>query len=117
MARKDKPITIQLRNNFDVSLLAFALCWALEYEAQDVEYVKHTKRREDAKTMAQCIRFKAQTYSELLKFIIRQMERRSGGIYRRDWKELRETLTRIINNVSEKAAQECEIIADGGTHE
>lgn len=117
MAKKEKTITIQLRNSFDVSLLAFALCYAMEYEAQDIEYIKVTKRQKDAKALAQAIRFKSQTYSELLEHIIRQMEKRSGGIYRRHWKELRESITRIINDVSEKTAQECEKIADGGTNE
>ncbi len=117
MAKKDKPVTIQLRRSFDVSLLAFALCYAMEYEAQDVEYVKATKRQEDAKTLARVMRFRGKEYADLVTYILRQMEKRSGGIYRRRWKELRESLTRSINDASERAAQECEALAKGGTEE
>lgn len=93
----------------DVSRICFAFAYAFAYECRDVQYVTRfegAKRKAEAAEFEKRTRFLQEHYTRLIVTITRQMKKRSGGIYRRDWAELEKTCKDIICRVAEEAIKE-----------
>lgn len=93
----------------DISRICFALAYAFAHECRDVQYVTRfegEKRKVAAAEFEKCTRFLQEHYTRLIVTITRQMKKRSGGIYRRDWAELEKTLVDIICRYAEEAIKE-----------
>ena len=104
-----KNVAVNL-NRHDISRICIVLAAEFCYERRDdVQYITRfegEERKAKAAEFEKQTRFLQEYHTRLIVTITRQMKKRSGGIYRRDWAELEKSCVDRIRQGAEEVIKE-----------